>query len=174
MADTCQCRVLPTSWHQRTHLAGSVCPGHTRSPGAAPTCQWKALVFCISSELGQSLFNQKLCKDLLWPIEGSEASQCLFTTSCSMIISLGFIVGSRAKARLTVATIQKSAPDVRDEPPGWGRGAGLSRPGPIKPGGSATRHQTRSSHRENALTGGKNPPKASLGSLIEFAPREGR
>lgn len=33
---------------------------------ALPTWQWQGRVFCISSELGQSLVNQRWCDDSLW------------------------------------------------------------------------------------------------------------
>lgn len=50
-----------------------------------------------------------------------------------MIISLGWVVGSRSKAKLTMAPIQRPGPDVRDEPPGWGPGADLASPWHLKP-----------------------------------------
>lgn len=43
----------------------------TRRPcGIRPTTQWEDGVFYISRELGQSLVNCKLCKNLLWLVWG--------------------------------------------------------------------------------------------------------
>lgn len=50
-----------------------------------------------------------------------------------MIISLGWVVGSRSKAKPTVAPIQRPGPDVRDEPPGAARGQDLASPWHLKP-----------------------------------------